>query len=111
MRKVNRKWDKSNREVVYKNRASKRTLYSHLHRKYMLRKSQACPEWLTDEDLEKIHKLYEHAKDCYLVSGQKYHVDHIVPLQGKNVCGLHVPWNLQILPDYVNYAKGNNNIW
>jgi hypothetical protein len=76
-------------------------------KKYYSRKSKATPPWLTKEDHLLIESFYIHARDCEVVSGQKYHVDHIVPLQGENVCGLHVPWNLQVLPCDLNISKSN----
>jgi hypothetical protein len=78
--------------------------------KAMFRKDsvkRATPPWLSPEQKSQIEFVYSHAKDCQIVTGEVYHVDHIVPLQGEAVCGLHVPWNLQVLPAEVNVRKSN----
>ena len=60
-------------------------------------KFNATPSWA---DLKRIKEIYA---DC----PKGYHVDHIIPLKGKNVCGLHVEYNLQYLPANENIRKGN----
>lgn len=92
----NRKWCRDNPEHNRAKAAKRRA-----------KKLQATPEWLTQDHYSQIKAAYIHAKDCEIVSGEAYHVDHIVPLQGKNVCGLHVPWNLQVLPSDINLSKSN----
>lgn len=71
---------------------------------------QATPVWLTNEHLNEITELYTLAKELEWLSDYPLEVDHIVPLQGKNVCGLHVPWNLQILDKKTNRSKSNSEV-
>lgn len=61
---------------------------------------KACPTWLSTEQKAEIVQIYRNRPlGC--------HVDHIVPLKGENVCGLHVPWNLQYLEASENFRKKN----
>jgi 5-methylcytosine-specific restriction endonuclease McrA len=71
-------------------------------------KLKRTPPWLTEYHLSQIKRFYQEAKELESSTGIKHHVDHIVPLQGKNVSGLHVPWNLQILTAVENCSKNNS---
>ena len=71
---------------------------------------QATPPWLTAEQCKQIVSLYITAHRLEQADGTKRHVDHIYPLQGKTVSGLHVPWNLQILTAKENRNKSNKLI-
>lgn len=83
------------------------------HRKVSWQSKRRCsqlqrtPSWLTSEQNREIEQVYKEAKELQWLSNEPLEVDHIVPLQGKNVSGLHVPWNLQILPVSLNCIKGN----
>lgn len=66
-------------------------------KKYKVAKKHRTPVWA---DQDKLFEIYANCPDGY-------HVDHIIPLQGKNVSGLHVPENLQYLPEIENRRKSN----
>ena len=70
-------------------------------------KSNATPIWLTATHYNQIQWFYIVAKILEKLTNEKYHVDHIVPLQGNEVKGLHVPWNLQVLKAKDNLKKSN----
>lgn len=71
------------------------------------KRKKARPEWLTKEQVKWIRWHYKQAKYMEKLHNEKYHVDHIEPLIGKTSCGLHVPWNLQILEAGENKKKSN----
>lgn len=71
------------------------------------KKLSATPLWLSAEQKLEIKEFYTIAKELQWLSNEPLHVDHIIPLQGKDVSGLHVPWNLQILPRSQNVSKSN----
>lgn len=87
---------KSIRSWVDKNREKKYNLCKMRHSRF----KQSMPKWLTQAQKSEILDMY---KNC----PEGYQVDHIVPINGKNVRGLHVPWNLQYLTASENSRKGN----
>jgi len=70
-------------------------------------KMQRTPRWIKDVFVKEISVIYNRAKLIKKFTGESWHVDHIVPLKGEKVSGLHVPWNLQLLPAAENLAKSN----
>ena len=65
------------------------------------------PKWLSEDDLWMIEQAYELAALRTKMFGFSWHVDHVLPLQGKTVSGLHVPINLQVIIGIENVRKGN----
>lgn len=74
-------------------------------RRYASIKS-SVPVWADASEIEKIYRTAAAMRK----SGVDVHVDHIVPLRSKLVCGLHVPANLQIIDRIANLIK-NNRQW
>lgn len=70
-------------------------------------KLQATPKWLTADDYWMLEEIYSLVELRTKVTGIQWHADHIVPLQGKTVCGLHVPWNLRVITAAENWSKGS----
>ncbi len=91
-----RKWERNNRGLTRALNAKRRAA-----------KKQAVPKWLTLEHKQQIKSIYKEARRLELLDGIKRHVDHIIPLQSPIICGLHVPWNLQILTASDNSRKKN----
>ena len=107
----NRRWRQANPEKLKKifklwrqNNPNKINSFSAKRRAAKL---QRTPLWLTKKQLLEIQSFYTKAKEMESLTGVKHHVDHIVPLQGDNVSGLHVPWNLQVISATENINKGN----
>jgi hypothetical protein len=70
-------------------------------------KLSATPKWLSDSELSWIQDYYNAARHHKEDLGIVLAVDHIVPLRGKEVCGLHVPWNLCLRTKSDNSKKHN----
>jgi len=70
-------------------------------------KLKRIPKWLNEEDWNYIKCLYQTARQLTLQTGIPHEVDHIIPLQGENISGLHCPLNLQILTKTENCSKKN----
>lgn len=65
------------------------------------------PNWLTLNDHKMINNKYAEARKRTADTGIRHVVDHIVPILGDNVSGLHVPWNLQVITHAENSRKNN----
>ncbi len=97
MRQSKQKYAKTNPDVRVRLKLKRR-----------LAERQAMPVWA---DRVRIRAIYQRCRALAEKTGQEWHVDHIVPLRGKTVCGLHVAENLQILPALANTRKSNKFEW
>ena len=94
-------------EVYKRNRPAIRRIYSNLRNKRTKLARLRCS---TKQDRQAIKQIYADCRAINLSSDVKYVVDHIIPLNSSEVCGLHVAWNLQIITEEANLAKSNSFI-
>jgi hypothetical protein len=92
----NRSWAKNNPEKANNITATRRS-----------QKMKATPTWADGFAIVEAYRLAELRKK---VCGGRWHVDHIVPLKSKLVCGLHCEFNLQVIPGRENQVK-SNRVW
>jgi hypothetical protein len=119
-------WDESNKEKVQENSkerylAKKEQIKAYVSEykklnpakvnanraKRKAAKKLRTPKWLTAIQFERIENEYKLAAILTKLWGEPWHVDHIIPLQGKTVSGLHVPSNLQVMRGSENCRKQN----
>lgn len=92
----NRRWFRDNPDAARAKSAKRRA--AELRR---------TPPWLTDDEHWVMREAYDLAVQRTRLTGIPWDVDHIIPLQAKTVSGLHVPWNLRVIPAAENRSKGN----
>lgn len=122
-KEAGRRYYEKNKDVV-KARAetrpnAKKQAYRNVHKKNnpelykalasvrKRRHRNATPKWITAEQKLAIRSLYLNAQTLTKITGERYVVDHIVPLISDVVCGLHVPWNLRVITQEENLKKSN----
>jgi hypothetical protein len=107
-----KKWRSENpellREYVKKSKAKNPDVSRANVAKRRAARMKRTPVWLTEDDHWMMRQAYKLAELRTKIFGFVWHVDHIIPLQGENVSGLHTPNNLQVIPWAENISKGNS---
>ena len=90
-----------------KHKANNPEYYKALTSVRKRRHRNATPAWITAEQKLTMREMYLQAQKLTKITGERYVVDHIIPLISPDVCGLHVPWNLRVITQEENLKKSN----
>jgi hypothetical protein len=106
MQKASKAWHERNPDYLSNFYKANKERYVAARARRRAAQDSATPAWLTAIDKAMIQEMYDVSEARYIQTGIKHHVDHIVPINGKNVAGMHVPWNLQVITAHENLSKG-----
>ena len=106
VRKATKAWYERNPEYIKEYYKVNKERYVAARARRRAAQESATPKWLTAIDKAMIQEMYDVSEAKFMQTGVKHHVDHIVPINGKNVSGMHVPWNLQVITAHENLSKG-----
>jgi hypothetical protein len=100
--------DKHNAKCYKWVAANKAKVNARTARRYAAR-TNSTPSWVRSnaDYMWMFTEAYSLAKLREKQLGGKWEVDHVTPIRGKKVCGLHVPWNIQVIPQAQNRRKSN----
>ena len=105
-KKATKAWHERNPEYLKEHYKANKERYVAARARRRAAQDSATPSWLTAIDKAMIQEMYDVSEARYIQTGIKHHVDHIVPINGKGVAGMHVPWNLQVITAHENLSKG-----
>jgi hypothetical protein len=106
MKKASKAWHERNPDYQSNFYKAHKERYVAARARRRAAQESATPSWLTAIDKAMIQEMYDVSEARYIQTGIKHHVDHIVPINGKGVAGMHVPWNLQVITAHENLSKG-----
>ena len=92
------------REKRWRDNNPGRSAYLCAARRSRIKQQQ--PPWVDEKEIQGFYEMAARVSTCL---GIKHHVDHIYPLAGRKSKGLHVPWNLQVIPASINVRKHNKS--
>ena len=99
--------DEAKRQYRKTHKINNPDLYKELVSVRRRRFRDATPKWLSPEQKMEIRLKYRLAIEMSRSTGVRHAVDHVIPLQGEEVCGLHVPWNMEVITQDENLKKYN----